>query len=216
MTGDASRPGPAIRALVSVDDLGGSRLAPAQRIGDDAGVDPRVPRARASEALRPQLQPGEQMTASAAVLSAPPGWAVAGLLLVCLAEVAAAVLGFLGLVPSWLPGTLSVPMLAGLVLLPRRLLVAVTGQRLLCWRLSRLRQLPGGLVFAVPLTGLRVTSHRPGRSIGLGLPGGQRIRLDARAARRGDFAAVADALGRAGAFASLEPPYPALEQPRNT
>lgn len=79
---------------------------------------------------------------------------------------------------------------AGIEFLPPPVLVAVTSQRLLCWRLSRLRRTPRLLVFAVPLAELRIAKYLPGRyasSIQREMPGGRRIRLQARRAGRKDL-----------------------------
>jgi hypothetical protein len=42
----------------------------------------------------------------------------------------------------------------------RRMLIAVTGQQLICWRLSAFRQRPTEMVFAVPLGGARLSGYR--------------------------------------------------------
>jgi hypothetical protein len=88
--------------------------------------------------------------------------------------------------------------------------VAVTGQRVICCRLSRLRGAPGRLAFTVPLTDLRIVNYRSGthgRSMRCEVPGHGRIRLGAGRAGRQDFTEVGIALARSGGHAD-EPRLP--------
>ena len=110
-------------------------------------------------------------------------------------------------------GGFAAPLLPLVILfLPRPMVVVVTGQRLICLRLSRFRRAPRQLAFAVPLAEVRIVKYRPGKyasSIQCEIPGRSRTRLKVGRAGRKDFAKVEEALTRSGAFAKLDPPWPA-------
>jgi hypothetical protein len=172
---------------------------------------------RAGEALRHELQPGEHVAASAAVTSNPSPGAAAAFLALALAMAAGGLAILFGRQPGPLtsgPVVIGLPVLAlGIQFLPRPMYVAVTGQRVICCRLSRLRGAPKRLVFAVPLADLRIVTYRSGThggSMRCEVPGHKRIRLDASRAGRKDFAGVGMALARSGAFTKLDPPYPSI------
>jgi hypothetical protein len=172
----------------------------------------------AEEALRRELKPGEHVAASAAVTSNPSRWGAAAFLALALAMAAAGLAILFGPQPGALTGGpvigLALPVLAlGIQFLPRPMYVAVTGQRVICCRLSRLRSAPRRLAFAVPLADLRIVKYRSGTyggSMRCEVPGHKRIRLDASRAGRKEFAGVGMALARSGAFTKLDPPYPSI------
>jgi hypothetical protein len=121
----------------------------------------------AEEALRRELKPGEHVAASAAVTSNPSRWGAAAFLALALAMAAAGLATLFGQ-PGPLTGGpvigLALPVLAlGIQFLPRPMYVAVTGQRVICCRLSRLRSAPRRLAFGVPLADLRIVKYRSGR-----------------------------------------------------
>jgi len=102
----------------------------------------------------------------------------------------------------------------GIQLLPRPMYVVVTDRRLICSRMSRLRRTPGRPAFAGPLADLRILNYRSsnyGASIRCEIPGHKPILLHVGRAGRQDFAGVEMVLARSGAFAKLDPPYPAAE-----
>jgi hypothetical protein len=173
----------------------------------------------AGQAVRRELRPGEQVAGGAAMTAQPPRWVTAAVLALAAALAAVSLAGLAGQHPGPLAsgpanGLAAVLLLLGLQLLPRRVFVAVTGQRLICLRLSRLRRAPRQLAFAVPLAEARVVKYRPGRLVSFlmcEIPGHGRIRLEAGPGAREDFAAVAEALARSGAFAKLDPPWPSAE-----
>jgi hypothetical protein len=168
------------------------------------------------EALRRELQPGEQVAAGIVMTSPPSRWAVAAFLVPAVALVAVSLAGLFGQHPGPLTagpaaGLVPVLLVLGIESLSRRMFVAVTSQRLICLRLSRLRRAPRQLVLAVPLAEVRIVQCRPGRfasSLQFEAPGHDRIRLAVSRAGRRDFATVAEALARSGAFAALDPPWP--------
>jgi hypothetical protein len=168
---------------------------------------------QAEDALRRELQPGEQVAGSAEVASNPSRRGVAAWLALVIALMTAiSLVGLFGTLPDPPGGWFAVTLLplAGF-LLRRPVLVAVTGQRLICLRLSRFRREPRQLAFAVPLAQVRIVAYRPRKytsSIRCEIPGHNRIRLDAGPAGRKDFATVEEALARSGAFAELDPPWP--------
>ena len=177
------------------------------------GVDGEAVLGQAGEALRRELQAGEYVAGGAVMTSDPPRWAVAAFLAAAVALMAAGLAGLSGAGHGPVAAGLAAACLvgAGIEFLPPPVLVAVTSQRLLCWRLPRLRRTPRLLVFAVPLAELRIAKYRPGRyasSIQCEMPGGRRIRLQARRAGRKDFAKLEEVLARTGAFAKLDPPWP--------
>jgi hypothetical protein len=171
---------------------------------------------RAGEALGGELQAGEHVAGSAVMMSDPSGWAVVVFVAPVVALLAAGLASFTGAGYGPVAAGLGACLLGlGIEFLPRPMVVAVTSQRLLCWRWSRLRRAPRRLVFAVPLAELRIVRYRPGRyasSIQCELSGSNRIRLAAAGARRKDFAKVEEVLARSGAFAQLDPPWPTAPQ----
>jgi hypothetical protein len=172
---------------------------------------------RAGQALGRELRPGEQVAASAGMMSDPSRWAVAVFLVPVLVLLAAGLASFTGAGYGPVAAGLGLCLLGlGIEFLPRPMVVAVTSQRLLCWRLSRLRRTPRRLVLAVPLAELRSVRYRPGRyasSLQCEVPDGKRIRLSARRAGRKDFAKVAEVLARSGALAQLDQPWPSVPKP---
>lgn len=171
---------------------------------------------RAEEVLYRELQPGEHVVSSAEVTSNPSRWGIAAYLALLVALAAVGLGGLFGPLPNpaagGFPASL-LPLIAPLGLLLRRpVLVVVSSRRLICLRLSRFRREPRLLAFAVPLAEVRIVAYRPRRyvsSIQFEFPGRKRIRLDAGRAGREDFARVEAALARSGAFAMLDPPWPA-------
>jgi hypothetical protein len=168
---------------------------------------------QAEEVLRHELQPGEHVASSAEVTSDPSRWGVAALLALSIALTAVGLVSLFGPLPGTPAGGLAGPLLLlGILLLPRPMLVVVTSQRLVCLRLSRFRRTPPQLAFAVPLEQVRIVKYRPGKyasSIQCEISGHKRIRLNVTRAGRKDFAKVEEALARSGAFATLDPPWPA-------
>jgi hypothetical protein len=122
------------------------------------GVDGEAVLGQAGEALRRELQAGEYVAGGAVMTSDPPRWAVAAFLASAVALMAAGLAGLSGAGHGPVAAGLAAACLvgAGIEFLPLPVLVAVTSQRLLCWRLSRLRRTPRLLVFAVPLAELRI------------------------------------------------------------
>ena len=150
--------------------------------------------------------------------SNPSRWGAAAFLALALAMAAGGLAILFGRQPGPLTSGpviigLALPVLAlGIQFLPRPMYVAVTGQRVICYRLPRLRSAPR-LVFAVPLVDLRIVNYRSGTyggSMRCEVPGHKRIRLDASQAGRKEFAGVGMALARSGAFTKLDPPYPSI------
>jgi hypothetical protein len=168
---------------------------------------------QAEEVVRRELQPGEYVVSSAEVTSDPSRWAVAAFLALAIAVVAVGLVSLFGPLPGSPDGGFGgilVPL--GILFLPRPMFVVVTSERLICLRLSRFRRAPRQLAFAVPLAEVRIVKYRPGKyasSIQCEVPGRKRIRLNAGRAGRNDFAKVEQALARSGAFAKLDPPWPA-------
>jgi hypothetical protein len=167
--------------------------------------------------LQAELEPGEHIVADMAATSDPSLWYLA-LLPVALAMVAAGLADLFGSQP--VPrADRALSALAALILglaiqfAGRPVYVAVTDRRLVCRRMSRVRRGPEHAIFEVSLADLRVASYRFGKYqsfIRCQGPGHQRIRLAVSRAGRGDFANFNVMLARSGAFASLDPPYPAV------
>jgi hypothetical protein len=168
---------------------------------------------QAEEALRHELQLGEYVASSAEVTSDPSRWAAAALLALAIAQVAVGLVILFGPLPGPQAGGIFPPLLVVGILLARRpIFVVVTSQRLICLRLSQFRRAPRQLAFAVPLAEVRIVKYHPGKyasSIQCEIPGHKRIRLNVGRAGRKDLAKVEEALSRAGAFAKLDPPWPA-------
>jgi hypothetical protein len=104
----------------------------------------------------------------------------------------------------------------GIQVLPRPMYVAVSDQRLICSRMSRLRGTPRRPVFAALLADLRILSYRSGKfgaSLRCDMPGRKPLLLHWSRAQRKDFAEVDTALARSGAFATFDPPYPSTKNP---
>ena len=83
---------------------------------------------------------------------------------------------------------------------------------LFCLRLSRFRRAPRQLAFAVPISEVRIVKYRSGKyasSIQCEIPGHKRTRLNVGRAGRKELNKVEEGLSRAGAFAKLDPPWPA-------
>jgi hypothetical protein len=170
---------------------------------------------QAEEALRRDLEPGERIAAGSAVTSNPSRWGAAALLVAALALTAAGLASLLGPLSAGPVIALALPVLGlGIQLLPLPMYVAVTDRRLICCQLSRLRVTPGRPAFAVPLADLRIVNYRSGKygtSIRCEIPGRKPLLLRVGRAGRKDFAEVDMVLARSGAFAKLDPPYPAAE-----
>jgi hypothetical protein len=168
---------------------------------------------QAAEALRHDLEPGEHVAAGSAVIGDAPRWAVAAMLTLALTLTVAGLESLLG---PWQAGpgiAIGVPLLGlGTQFLPRPMYVVVTNRRLICIRMSRLRNTPRRPAFAAPLADLRILNYRSGNygaSIRCQIPGRKPIRLQVGRAGRKDFAEVEMVLARSGAFAQFDPPYPA-------
>ena len=167
---------------------------------------------QAEEVLRHELQAGEHLAVSAEVTSDPSRSAAAAFLALAIAVTALGLVSLFGPLPGP-AGGLAAPLLPlGILFLPRPMLVVVTSQRLICLRLSRFRRAPRQLAFAVPLAEVRIVKYRPGKytsSIQCEIPGHKRTRLNVGRAGRKDLDKVEEALSRAGAFAKVDPPWPA-------
>jgi len=178
-----------------------------------ASVDRTAVSRQAEDALRHELQPGEYVASSAEVTSDPSRWSAAAFLALAIAVVAVGLVSLFGPLPGSPAGGFGGILLPlGIVFLPRPMFVMVTSQRLICLRLSRFRRAPQQLACAVPLADVRIVKYRPGKyvsSIQCEIPGRKRIRLNADRAGREDFAKIEEALARSGAFAKLDPPWPA-------
>jgi hypothetical protein len=178
-----------------------------------AGVGRTAVSRQAEEVLRHELQTGEHVASSAEVTSDPSRWAVAAFLALAIAVTAVGLVSLFGPLPGPSAGGIPAPLLVvGILFLRRPMFVVVTNKRLICLRLSRFRRAPRQLAFAVPLAEVRIVKYRPGKyasSIQCEIPGHKRTRLNVGRAGRKDLDKVEEALSRAGAFAKLEPPWPA-------
>ena len=170
---------------------------------------------QAAEALRHDLQPGEHIAVGSPVTSDPSRWGMAALLTLAVTLTAAGLVSLLGMLPAQPATAILLPILGlGIQLLPRPMYVVVTNQRLICTRLSRLRNTLRRPAFAAPLADLRILNYRSGNygaSIRCQIPGHKPILLHVGRAGRKDFAEVEMVLARSGAFAKLDPPYPSAE-----
>jgi hypothetical protein len=162
---------------------------------------------QAEEAIRPMLQPGERTRAGAAVACGPSRSTGAWVSAVAFALVAEVVVGIFGPPPSLLSGGLLAAIGVGLPLLAvhlacRPMYIAVSDQRLIGLRLSRLGGAPGRLAFAAPLADVRITGHRSGRSgrsVRCEIRGRRRTRLNVERSWYPDFAEVTMELWHSGA-----------------
>jgi hypothetical protein len=138
---------------------------------------------------------------------------VAAFLALAIAVTAVGLVSLFGPLPGPSAGGIPAPLLVvGILFLRRPMFVVVTNKRLICLRLSRFRRAPQQLAFAVPLAEVRIVKYRPGKyasSIQCEIPGHKRPRLNVGRAGRKDLDKVEEALSRAGAFAKLDPPWPA-------
>jgi hypothetical protein len=167
---------------------------------------------QAEEVLRHELQTGEHLAVSAEVTSDPSRSAAAAFLALAIAVTAVGLVSLFGPLPGPAGGFAAPLLPLGILFLPRPMLVVVTSQRLICLRLSRFRRAPRQLAFAVPLAEVRIVKYRPGKyasSIQCEIPGHKRPRLNVGRAGRKDLDKVEEALSRAGAFAKVDPPWPA-------
>jgi hypothetical protein len=168
---------------------------------------------QAEEALRHELQPGEHVASSAEVTSDPSRWAVAAFGALAVAQVVVGLVSLFGPLPGLPAGGIPAPLLVvGILFFRRPMFVVVTSQRLICLWLSQFRRAPRQLAFAVPLAEVRIVKYHPGKyasSIQCEIPGHKRVRLNVGRAGRKDLDKVEEALSRAGAFAKLDPPWPA-------
>ncbi len=124
---------------------------------------------QAEDAIQPMLQPGERILAGSAVACGPSRSSGAWVPALGLALVAEALVGIFGPQPSLLSVGLLAAIGAGFPILAvhfayRPMYIAVSDQRLIGLRLSRLGGAPGRLAFAAPLTDVRIRGHRSGRS----------------------------------------------------
>jgi hypothetical protein len=168
----------------------------------------RAIKRQAEDAIRPMLQPGERTRAGVAVASGlcrPGGaWSIA-LALTLVAEV---VVGIFGPQPTLLSFGLLAAIGAGFPLLAvhftrRPMYIAVSDQRLIGLRLSRLGGVPGRLAFTAPLADVRITDHRTGRSgssVRFEIRGRKRTRLNVERCWYPDFAELTTELGHFGAM----------------
>jgi hypothetical protein len=172
---------------------------------------------QAEDAIRPMLQPGEQTRAGAAVACGPSHLGGAWVSALTLALAAEAVIGLFGPQPSLLCDGLLAAIGVGFPLLAvhlafRPMYIAVSDQRLIGVRLSRLGGAPGRLAFAAPLADVRITGHRAGRaasSVRCEIRGRKRTRLNIERSWYGDFAEVTVALWHCGAVTEWDRlPYP--------
>jgi hypothetical protein len=171
-------------------------------------------------ALYSVMEPGDQIVAGT--------WAAAGIgpwldVVAAMLVVAFALVGVkLGDGPTWATfGVILLPLLR--VGTRRPVFVAVTQRQLICYRLSRVTNSPGRLLFCAALPAVRVTSLRrtvPGwRSIRYDGPGaGERgLRLNVPGSWRQDLDEVLPALNALGASVSglpavqAAPQFPAAE-----
>ena len=171
---------------------------------------------QAENAIRPVLRPGERTRAGAAVACGPSRLRGAWVSAVTLALVAEAAVGIFGPQPSLLSDGLLAAIGAGLPLLAVHLAfqpmyIAVSDQRLIGLRLSRLGGAPGRLAFAAPLTDVRIRGHRSGRSrssVRCEIRGRTRTRLNVERPWYPDFAHVTMELRHFGAVTDWDlPPY---------
>jgi len=162
---------------------------------------------QAETAIRPVLQPGEQIRAGTAVARGPSRSSAAWVIAVAVALVAEAVLGIFDSQPSLLSGGLlpvlaaAVPLLA-VTFACRPMYIAVSDLQLIGVRLSRLGGAPGRLAFAAPLADVRITNHRSGRSgrsVRCEIRGRRRARLNVERSWYPDFAQVTTELWHFGA-----------------
>ena len=172
---------------------------------------------QAEDAMRPVLQPGERVLAGAAVACGTSWWQGAWIGAVGLALVAEGLAGLFGPQPTLLSGSLPAAVGVGFPLLAaglayRPMYVAVSEQRLIGWRLSRLGRTPGRLAFAAPMADIRITDHRRGRSgvsVRCEIRGRRRTRLNVHRSWYPDFAEVTTTLRHSGALTEWDlPRYP--------
>ncbi len=169
---------------------------------------------QAEDAMRPVLQPGERILAGAAVACGTSWWQGAWIGAVALALIAEGLVGFFGPQPSLLRGTLLAGVAAGFPVLAgylacRPMYVAVSEQRLIGWRLSRLGRTPGRLAFTAPMADIRITDHRRGRSgssVRCEIRGRRRTRLNVHRSWYPDFAELATTLRHSGALTEWDLP----------
>lgn len=171
---------------------------------------------QAEDAIRPMLQPGEWTRAGAAVACGPSRWDGVWVAAVALALIAEGLVSLFGPQPNLLSGSLLAAVGVGFPLLaaglaPRPMYIAVSDQRLIGLRLSRLGSAPGRLAFAAPLSDVRITDHRRGRSrssVRCDIRGRKRTRLNVERAWYPDFAEVTTNLRHMGAMTEWDLPYP--------
>jgi len=171
---------------------------------------------QAEDAIRPMLQPGERTRAGAAVACGPSRSSGAWVCAVAIALVAEGLVGIFGPQPSLLSGGLLAAIGAGFPILAvhfayRPMYIAVSDQRLIGLRLTRLGGAPGRLAFAAPLTDVRIRGHRSGRSrssVRCEIRGRTRTRLNVERPWYPDFAHVTMELRHFGAVTDWDlPPY---------
>ena len=171
---------------------------------------------QAEDAIQPMLQPGERILAGSAVACGPSRSSGAWVPALGLALVAEGLVGIFSPQPSLLSVGLLAAIGAGFPVLAvylawRPMFVAVSDQRLIGLRLSRRGGAPGRAAFAAPLTDVRITGHRSGRSrssVRCEIRGRKRKRLNIERPWYPDFADVTMKLRHFGAVTESDlPPY---------
>ena len=171
---------------------------------------------QAEDAIQPMLQPGERILAGSAVACGPSQSSGAWVSAVALALVTEVLVGIFGPQPSLLSASLLAAIGVGFPILAvyfawRPMFVAVSDQRLIGLRLSRLGGAPGRAAFAAPLHDVRITGHRSGRSrssVQCEIRGRKRTRLNVERPWYPDFADVTMKLRHFGAVNEWGlPPY---------
>jgi hypothetical protein len=163
---------------------------------------------QAEDAIRPMLHPGERTRAGAAVACGPTRWSIVWMAAVAFALITEGLVGVFGPQSNLVSGSLPAAVGAGFPLLAvgmtsRPMYIAVSDQRLIGLRLSRLGSAPRRLAFAAPLTDIRITDHRSGRSessVRCEIRGRRRTRLSVKRSWYPDFAEVTMTLRHSGAM----------------
>jgi hypothetical protein len=180
---------------------------------------------QAEDAIQPMLYPGERTRAGAAVACGPSRSSGAWVCAVAIALVAEGLVGIFGPQPSLLSGGVLAAIGAGFPILAvhfayRPMYIAVSDQRLIGLRLSRLGGAPGRLAFAAPLTDVRIRDHRSGRSrssVRCEIRGRTRTRLNVERPWYPDFAHVTMELRHFGAVTDWDlPPYLSVANSRGS
>jgi hypothetical protein len=171
---------------------------------------------QAEDAIRPMLHPGERTRAGAAVACGPTRWGSLWVAAVVLALIAEGLVSIFGPQSNVLSGSLPAAVGVGFPLLAigmasRPMYIAVSDQRLIGLRLSRLSSTPRRLAFAAPMADIRITDHRRGRSrssVRCEIRGRMRTRLNVERSWYPEFTELTTALQHSGAMTEWDPPYP--------